>query len=219
MSWTPTPHVWLAAAALLLGSAAPAAPVAGESDGWKLVQRKAAGDGYTLYSRPRAGSRYAEYRMDVVLDAEPADVMAALEQNLFDPDTYPDGFQRSIVRSDGPTVVSHDTIQVPFLADRDVVLHTEFGLEPQPGVLRIRWRSTRDDGPAPRDGVVRMPSSEGSWTVRRHEAGGTLAVYQSHVEIGGSLPTAFVEARMPAEISRQAMELHRTMRERLVARR
>lgn len=214
--------VGLAAASGLL-AAAFAAP-AGANDvaaaGWELKRRSDAPDAsYTLYARPRAGSSFAEYRMEVPLEAEPERVMAALEHNLIDPDTYPDGFERVVLRREGSTVISHDTIQAPFVATRDVVIRIEVGRDPETGAPCMRWSAVRGASPPPREGVVRMPSSEGSWTLHPRKGGGTLAVYRSHVDLGGSVPSALVETRMPEELARQASELRRTMRDRLLARR
>ena len=206
---------------LLLPVASPAEPAADvAAAGWAVRQRSdRAGEMYTLYDRPRAGSDYLEYRMEVPVDAQPEDVMAALEHNLLDSATWPENFERTILRREERVIVSHDYIRVPFLSDRDVVVRTEIGRDAETGFPVMRWFSIAGEGPAPADGVVRMPSSTGSWTLQPDVGGRTLAVYESHVELGGSLPTAFVEARIPREIAQQARELRQTMREREVAQR
>lgn len=189
------------------------------AQGWMLRDESDdAKSAYSLYARPRAGSDYDEYRMEVPLDAKPDDVLAAIEHNLLDPEALPPNFERVVLRREGSAMISHDKIDVPFLADRDVIMHTETGKDPASGHHVVRWHSLEDEGPPPEGGVVRMPSSRGSWTLTPHD-GGTLAIYESHVELGGSLPASFVEAQMPKEIVQQAHELRRTMRERRVARR
>jgi hypothetical protein len=156
--------------------------------------------------------------MEVLFDAKPDDVLAAIEHNQLDPEALPANFERVVLRRDGSAMVSHDKIDVPFLADRDVILYTETLKEPASGRHIVRWHALDDEGPPPEGGVVRMPSSRGSWTLTPRD-GGTLAIYESHVELGGSLPASFVEARMPKEIVQQAHEVRRTMRERRVAQR
>lgn len=189
------------------------------AQGWSLRQKsERAGRAYAIYARPHAGSKYAEYRMEVPVDADPEDVLAALEHNMLDPDSYPANFERKLLRRDGSAIVTHDYIRVPFLADRDVIMRTEIGRDPETGFHVVRWHAVEGEGPAPTDGVVRMPSSRGSWTLAPHD-GGTLAIYESHVELGGSLPASFVEAQMPREILLQAEALRRTMRERNLAQR
>ncbi len=187
--------------------------------GWSLRQQSEdAKNPYKLYARPRSDSDYDEYRMEVPLDAAPEDVLAAIEHNMLDPEALPDNFERIVLRREGSAVISHDKIDVPFLADRDVIVRTEMTRDPQTGHHVVRWHSVNGEGPPPEDGVVRMPSSRGSWTLTPH-GDGTLAVYESHVELGGSLPASFVASQMPKEIAQQAYELRRTMLEDRVARR
>lgn len=187
--------------------------------GWTLREKSDdAKNAYSLYARPRAGSDYDEYRMEVPFDAKPEDVLAVIEHNLLDPEALPSNFERVVLRREGNTLISHDKIEVPFLADRDVVMRTETGTDPDSGYHVVRWHSLDDEGPPPEGGVVRMPDSRGSWTLTPHD-GGTLAIYEAHVELGGSLPASFVHSQMPKEIVQQAYELRRTMRERRVAQR
>lgn len=189
------------------------------AQGWTLRQKSDdTKSAYSLYARPQTGSDYDEYRMEVRFDAKPDDVLAAIQHNQLDPEALPSNFERVILRREGDVMVSHDKIDVPFLADRDVILYTETEKDPASGHHVVRWHSLEDEGPPPEGGVVRMPSSRGSWTLTPHEDG-TLAIYQSHVELGGSLPASFVEAQMPKEIVQQAHEVRRTMDERRVARR
>jgi hypothetical protein len=61
-----------------------------------------------------------------------------------------------------------------------------------------------------------MPLSRGTWTLATN-AIGTLAIYESHVDLGGSLPASMVESRMPAEIAQIAKKLRRTLREQRLA--
>lgn len=192
---------------------------AGSSRGWEL-QRKLEDprDGYALYARPHPGSDYAEYRLEVPVDGGKEEVIAALEHNMLDPDTYPEGFQRKLLRREQGVVVTYDYIEVPFVSDRDVVIRTEIERGAEPGQPSIHWRAIEGEGPAPRDGVVRMPSSQGTWTITA-SGGRTLAVYEAHVELGGSMPAAIVESRMPDEIAELAVNLRRTMRERRLAQR
>jgi len=184
--------------------------------GWDLRQR---GDDHALYARDRAGSDYAEYRMEVRFDADPDAVLAALEHNLFDPEALPANMRRTLVRRDAAAVVSHDYISVPFLDDRDAVMRTEVLRDVEPGVHVVRWMAIEGEGPAPDEGVLRMPSSTGSWTLAPEGEGGTRAVYQSHTELGGSLPRGFVQSQTEREILSQPEAVRRTLRERDLARR
>jgi hypothetical protein len=215
------PHP-VAASILLLASLTPVGSLA-EPDvaaqGWTLRQKSDQEEtAYSLYVRPRAGSDYAEYRMEVPFDEKPEDVLAAIEHNMLDPDALPANYERRVLRREGSAIVTHDYIRVRFLADRDVILRTEIDRDPASGFHVVRWFSIEGEGPPPTRSVVRMPSSRGSWTLVPRDTG-TLAVYEAHIELGGFLPSAFVESNMPKEIVQQARTLHRTMRERRLANR
>jgi hypothetical protein len=184
--------------------------------GWALRDE---GETHALYAREFAGSEFDEYRMEVRFEANPDAVLAALEHNMFDPAALPANMRRTLVRRDGDVVVSHDYISVPFLADRDAVLRTEVERDAAPGVHVVRWFTIEGEGPAPAAGIVRMPSSTGSWTLAPDEAGGTRAVYRSHVELGGSLPSAFVESQTSREIVLQIAAIRRALRDRELAQR
>ncbi len=227
MSRTPTGVMLCAgrtaAIAILLAVSPAASPAAasdaGRAEGWELLQKSGdPTDGFALYARPRTGSEYDEYRLEVPVDGKVEDVIAAIEHNILDPDTFPDGMERTLLRREDGMMIVYDYIAVPFLSDRDVVLQTEIERDPTAGEASVRWHAIQGEGPAPRKGVVRIPSSSGSWTLTPSERG-TLAVCQSHVDLGGSIPAAFVASRMPSEIVQQAVNLRRTMRARTLAQR
>lgn len=195
---------------LALGLVAASAAASAPGGGWALVLRSPdAGRPFVLYSRARSGSNYDEYRLEVPVEAEPETVVAALESNLFDPTTYPGSFERRVLRSGDGVYVSYDYMHVPLLSDRDVVLRTEVGRDPATGHPQIRWYATDREGPAPREGVVRVERSEGRWIVVPDGQGGSVAIYQAHMDLGGSLPAALVDSQMPRSIAQQAIALHR----------
>lgn len=138
--------------------------------------------------------------MEIALDDSPKDVSDALEHNMLDPETYPENLERTLLRREEGVIVSYDYISVPFASDRDVTVRTEMSDDPDTGIHTIRWSATQSEGPAPRDGILRMPSHSGSWTLTPHGNAGTLAVYQGHAELGGRLPASFVDAKMPESI-------------------
>jgi hypothetical protein len=190
--------------------------LADSDSGWMLRDE---GETHALYTRERAGSEYDEYRLEVRFEAEPDAVLAALEHNMLDPTALPATMRRTVLRREDQALVSHDYIDVPFLADRDAVVRTEFARNVEPGVHVVRWRSVEGEGPEASEGVVRMPSSTGSWTLSPGASGGTHAIYESHVELGGSLPSSLVESQTTREIVQQVDVIRRTLRERELAQR
>jgi len=202
-------------AVLLLALAAPAA-----AESWRL-EHEASGDdtGLHMWSRSVQGSAYPEYRMELRLRAAPDEVVGALETNMFDSRTWPDNFQRKVLEQRQGFVLAYDYISVPLLADRDAVLRIESLRDPETGARRIEWSTTREAGPAPRSGVVRMPRSDGFWSVEPDGEGGSRAVYQAFVDFAGSLPGSLVSSSVESSILEQVGWLERTLRERLLARR
>jgi hypothetical protein len=173
---------------------------------------------YTLFERPHAGSEYSEYRLEVFVESERDQVIAALEHNILDSSTYPEGFRRTLLRRERAALITYDYVDVPILSDRDVVMRIDLARDADPAQPAVRWHAIEGEGPRPPAGVVRMPSYEGTWTLTPTSSG-TLAVYQSHVDFGGSVPRALVESRLPAEIAQQAIVLRRTLDELRVAQR
>lgn len=202
------------AALHLLALAAPAA-----AEGWTLERAVERGSSaLRLWSRPVPDSAYPEYRMELALAVAPDEVADALLSNLFDPRTWPGHYARRVLHREPDAVLSHDTIAVPFFADRDAVVHTEVRRDPEADALRIEWRTAPEAaGPPPAPGVVRMPRSEGFWSVEPDGRGGARAVCQSFVDFAGSLPAALVSSSLEASFLDQASWLRRTIRERRLA--
>lgn len=202
------------ASALVLALASPA--VAAD---WTLERRvEDESSSLTLWSRSVSGSAYPEYRLELRLGAAPEEVAGALESNLFDPRTWPEHYERTVLRREPDLVVSYDYISVPLLADRDAVVRTELSRDPGGGGARIEWRTEAEAGPPPPPGVVRMPRSEGFWSVEPDGGGGSRAVCQSFVDFAGRLPGAMVSSSLEASILDQASWLRRSIRERRLAR-
>jgi hypothetical protein len=59
----------------------------------------------------------------------------------------------------------------------------------------MSWKAT-NEGPPPKDGVIRLNRSEGFWRFTPTPEGNTLAVYVSHTEIAGSIPAWVVNSVM-----------------------
>ena len=208
----------LSALAFLLTLAlAPLAAPAGAAD-WTLEQKVERGASkLRLWSRPVPGSDYPEFRMELRLRAAPDEVASALVSNLFDPRTWPAHYDRNVLQREPDRVLSHDTIAVPLFADRDAVVRTEIRRDPSGDALHIEWRSESEAGPPPSPGVVRMPRSEGSWSVESDGRGGSRAVCRSFIDFAGRIPGAMVSSGLEGSMLDQAGWLRRTIRERHLA--
>ncbi len=191
-----------AAAALASLAALPAEadelPPVEAGPSWVLAERDDdPRTGYAMYKRKPFGSDYFAYRLESAIDAEPERVARAAADVLADPEARQDHMEKTILRNDGGIILVYSYIHIaaPFVADRDVTTRAVRSFEAETGTHRLVW-SASDEGPAPRDGVVRLEKSDGSWSFSRAPAGGTRVVYESHTEIAGSMPAWLVNVLM-----------------------
>jgi hypothetical protein len=53
-----------------------------------------------------------------------------------------------------------------------------------------------DEGPPPKEGVIRVEKSDGAWHFEPLAGGRTRVTYESHTEIAGSIPAWLVNSLM-----------------------
>jgi hypothetical protein len=82
----------------------------------------------------------------------------------------------------------YQRLDLPVLVDRDFTLKVTWGEE---GTARwLRFSTANQDGPAPRPGVVRVSTNDGSWYLEPTRGGvATHAIYRFHLDLAGSLPS------------------------------
>ena len=134
------------------------------------------------------GSSSRAYRVETILDVDVETAAYAAMQILVTPSRAPENQVRRMVRSGGGVYVVYTMIDVPFAADRDILVRVEETREDPLGSRGFVWRATQDADVPPVDGVVRITRSDGFWRFTPLSSGGTRAVYQNHTEIGGSIP-------------------------------
>jgi hypothetical protein len=154
---------------------------------------------YTLYTRELPGSDFPAHRLEAILDAPPAVVAEAMVKNIADVDVHQKNIEKTIVRNEGDLTVLYTYIDLPLVRDRDVTTRTELSHDPETNVYRVNWHVT-DEGPPPKDGVVRLEKSNGSWVFAPLGDGRTHAVCEIHTEIGGFIPAWLVNAGMADSI-------------------
>lgn len=144
---------------------------------------------YVMYTRKPADSKFDVYRLEATFDAPIGVVASVAARHIVDPENVQKNMAKTVLELDdqGALIHSHIYIHAPFVADRDVVTRVEFTTDPVSQTHVVSWRAT-GEGPPPRDGVVRLDRSDGSWTFVPGPGGTTNAVYVSHTDIGGSLP-------------------------------
>ena len=107
-------------------------------------------------------------------------------------------------------VHSHIEIKAPFVADRDVVTRVEQAFDAETQTHRLTWSAT-DEGPPPRDGVVRLGRSSGYWSFRAESEGKTRAVYVNHTDTAGTVPAWIVNSIMSDTMVQGIEELRRVL--------
>lgn len=163
---------------------------------WIVQERNDDPDnGYVLYRRELPGSDFTAFRLEATLDAPASLVADAARKNVADPAAGPRNMTKTILRDDGDVTVVYSYIDMPLVSDRDVTTRAVRSFDPDSGVYRVEWNAT-DEGPAPREGVVRLEKSSGSWVFTPLPDGRTHAAYESHAEIGGSIPAWLLNSLM-----------------------
>jgi hypothetical protein len=165
---------------------------------WTLsVRNESPGAEYVVYTRKPPGSKFSTYRLEAVLDFPLKEVASIAHKNISDPEFRPKNTVKTILRNDGEVMLvhSHIIINAPFISDRDVISRVERSYDPATQAHTMSWKAT-NEGPPPKDGVIRLNRSEGFWRFTPTPEGSTLAVYVSHTEIAGSIPAWVVNSVM-----------------------
>ncbi len=206
-----------AALACLLLAMCVAIPCTGESlpevsaqPPWVLYgQNDDSEAGYVMYKRRPVGSDYSAYRLEAVVDSPPDLVAVAAVKTIAHPQKNMD---KTILRDDAEAIVvySYIHINVPFISDRDVISRVERFYDPATETHRLTWEAT-DEGPPPKDGVIRLNHSEGSWTFTPESPDKTRAVYVTHTEIAGSMPPWLVNSTMSGTLVEGIESLRETV--------
>jgi hypothetical protein len=163
--------------------------VAGASDeGWTQVVDA----DVKVFTRSQPGQRVAEIRAEMVMEATPAEVKAALldeEHNKHVPYVVED---RTVLPLGPTSKVRYARLSFPIIEDRDYFIQvtTEQDFDAQGhGVFHSVWKPWGLDRP-PRDGIVRVTTNQGYWDIR---AEGTDE-HRAHVtyyllsDPGGAIP-------------------------------
>jgi hypothetical protein len=180
---------------LLLPTGA-AAAVTCETE-WQLLDRVDPPEsGHLLYKCRPAGSDFDAYRLEAVMDAPPAAVAAAARAQMADPTSAPDRAEKTVLRDEGDEVVVHTYARLPLVSDRDVITRARQSFDAEQGTHRLEWHATDKEGPPPKEGVVRVHSSSGSWMFTPLDGGRTRAIYESHNDLAGSVPAWLINSLM-----------------------
>ena len=186
--------VGLVAAAGLVGVVGAATlPDVSTHPPWTLTERIDDPEGYALYRRELPDSDSPAFRLEATIAAPAGAVAAAFRKNVTDPKAGPKNMKKTVLRDDRDVMVIYSYIEIPLVSDRDVTTRAVRSFDPETGSHLFQWKAT-DEGPAPKDGVVRLEKASGSWLFTPLSEGRTLAVYEGHTDIEGSIPSWLVNS-------------------------
>lgn len=171
------------------GGPAALSPVA-----WEEVSRSA---GLVVYRRPHRGSTLTESMATGVVDAPPWVVKNALDD--YDPKVgqMPYMAETKVLKRDDKGAIIYNRTAPPLVDDRDYTIRMfddSFVRADGSVVYVARWVTANDEGPGPREGVVRVDKTEGYWRLDPIEGGKrTRATYFVVASPGGNIPQAIAD--------------------------
>ena len=176
-------------ATLLAGSVAASEKAQPIQEAAEWTQESSA-KGVTIYSRIRAGSPLREFKGVGVIEAAPSAVFAVLDDSEAYPSFMPYTSECRILKRDKDTVLAYQRLDLPLVSDRDYTLKSQNAkwLGPDGTIYRIRWTPANDEGPASKQGVLRVNVCEGGWLLEPEGTGSTRATYAIFTDNGGTLP-------------------------------
>ncbi|MEZ4218100.1 MAG: hypothetical protein R3E88_16560 [Myxococcota bacterium] len=200
----------LAAACAALALGAPGlARAAGDAptEGWALrTRRDAPSGGFELFTRPVPGSSHPRYRL-VAHSPEPVERIArAIVERATEPRHAPSSWTVRVLARDADSVVTHVSMDVPIVSDRDVVIESRWRRDG--ASFRMDWAPPAGPLPPVAAGVTRI-ESRGFWEVRAASDGGSLLVYEQHSEIGDSIPSWLVDRLMDDQMAGELESVER----------
>lgn len=186
---------WILVAAWLGGLASHAA----SADSWQPGDRtEGRGYAFQIFSK-KTDDGLIVYQARGHVEASPEDLVRAVWAVTTDPSSAPEGQTRRVVEQSETGFVVHTHIDLPaFFSDRDIVTRGASVDGETPGSRRIEWEAIEHDA-IPLDGAIRIQRSAGFWDFAPDGERSRL-VYESYVDLGGSLPDWIVQPLMGGTI-------------------
>lgn len=193
--------------------AAPAAPSCDE--GWEILERDdVPGEAYELWARLPPGSKWRAFRLTGEVDVPPAVAVEVAMDVSADVSRAARGETRRLLLRTPDVIVTYIRVDFPLVADRDVTTRLEREHYADRGEYRMVWREANDQGPPLEDGVVRMQLARGSWTFVPLAGGRTRIVFESHADLGDSLPAWLINPFMTGTIKANLVDLRAALARR-----
>jgi len=177
------------ACSLVFSSTAIAAP---PDDSWRLLREEAQ---VTVYANEVTGSKFEEWFAQTIVDAP----LAALVALIMDGDSHAQWINtvnesRRVEAVSTTQIYNYTYSGAPWpVADRDAVVLSRVEQDSKSLIVTIRSHAVPDRLP-PREGAVRVPYVNSSWTLVPLKTGGVEVSYRVHNDPGGELPSWLINS-------------------------
>jgi uncharacterized membrane protein len=153
---------------------------------WREVNNA---NGVRVWSREVAGSGIREIKAETVVEAPLERVWQVLTDVERFPEFMPYVKEVEILGPAGSQGrYEYHLIAPPLVNRRDYTLRTFNEVDKANGIYRRCWMVANGAGPDPVEGVVRIQTCQGRWTVTRLDMSRTRVGYYLHTDPGGSIP-------------------------------
>lgn len=157
---------------------------------WDEVQND---DGIRLLLREVPESSLREVKAVTVIAVPAANIWAVVNDQAHYAEFMPHVVAVEILGDAGARArYEYHVIDPPIVDRRDYTLRVTLDANPAAGLYRRSWSCTRDEGPPPRDGVVRVSVCRGYWLIERLSDDTARVTYWLHTDPGGSIPSWMV---------------------------
>ena len=183
---------------LALSAASEESPAASWSPG---SSETGEGFAYQIYSRESQGEAYLLYQVRGSINASPDTLRRSVRTIASDPERAPEGHTRRLLSADDDVFVVYTLIDLPLIADRDIITRGVASVDPTTGTERIDWQAIDDHRAPPGEDAVRIRSSGGFWEFVPAANGTTRVTYETFIDLGGSLPGWLINPLMARTVS------------------
>ncbi len=97
------------------------------------------------------------------------------------------------------SLLVYQRLTLPIVDDRDYTLRVKWGADGR--TLWVKYTAVADQGPAARDGIVRVSNHSGSWQLSPIRSGeATWARFQMHMDLAGWIPHSLARSGAGDEV-------------------
>jgi hypothetical protein len=146
-------------------------------------------DGLGVEKRDVGGSSFSEFRVTTTSSLELQSVCDAIYAKGLDGRSNVKFKRREVLRKSDTERWVYEQIAVPWVSDRDYVMHTKLEQSPAAsGRCEVSFETENDPSHPPLRGFVRIPVIRGRWSVTPTRDGRLWVSYQVFSDPGGGIP-------------------------------